>query len=291
MTHSDTPVAPTVDLGEVWTVVGGITSSVTALAAVIGIVLAVWAVKISKQSTVIAGRNYLDEQFGVTMSEVVRFGVVADLLTDKIPEDTRSDPRELPEVRAGLGELAVGLNSAKLGIRRFRATGLPKLDAVKRKSAGDLTLDVALNALEVAIDSRYTAIDWDSSSPERRELLGAEFPASESASTLLAETIDYLNSNFPYRDRRDRNPVVLDAFEDALAPMWLWSSNSSAQPTRSDVTRLLFDIVVDLVQECHAIATHTNAPWAKDVPAPDRDFTCRCGTSDADHSSGHCKRR
>lgn len=276
-----------------WTQINGLASSITAAAAVVGVILAARAVhhsnrgvKAGLESVAIDRRVFLNDQFSSMVSDVYSFGEKVDLFALALPADATSDPQDAEALRAELPGLYAAMNTAKQRVRGFRALGLGDLDGARRKSNGELTLDTALYALEAILDERYMAADWDSAVPEERSQRLPDFPIGTTGREVLDETVAFFMDHL---GPIDRTPDVREALLDALQWMWVWDLDKPWRVQRSEFVRHVFDMVVDLTQECFAISAHSAGKWASDVPAPRRGWTCRCGTQNADHSSGLCR--
>lgn len=258
-----------------WTEFNGIASSVTALAAVVGVFIALWAVAISrkgsqlaKKSVDIARRTSMEESFMSMMTAVRSYGAAlyhwsegAGMAGSRAAQRSHDD----------LNKIYVQLQAVEQEVGQFRLGGLPAWDQHIRGKQGVVTLAASTAALEYMIEDRFAQA--------RDALARADGQESESAAeridALLEEYVQGFYSKLlpGQRDDETLRAALRAAFRFQQDQVWADEMASGATVSRLEASRQAFDHVLNLVSDTWGAFAGTVAPWDEGVPVAPRAWT------------------
>ncbi|GAA1728248.1 hypothetical protein [Microcella frigidaquae] len=230
-----------------WAEVNGIASTVTAFAAVFGLVLAYVAVRISRQSAFVSTRSYIDAQFAEMLTQVARFRSLMERV-------------DFDGLKHTFGDLYPEMQTTKVSIRQFEAGGLPRWDARRLSNSRDYSLSTALRALEYAVDRRFQAVIGSSSGNVGDQTVSQELDA-------------YLQAfgGHAAGDDRSRERVITSLRQPFLAAL-VQATDTNRPADLPEISRLALDHVITLVQDSYAEAVHEVAPWNRRTPRARRSW-------------------
>lgn len=254
-----------------WTEINGLASSITAFAAVVGVILAWRAVRISrdgarlsKQSVDLARRESIEESFLSMMTAVRSYGAALYQWSEGVEVE---DPRSARQRRDGLNRIYVQLQAVEQEVSQFRLGGLPAWDHHIRGGDGVLTLAASVAALEYMIVDRFD---------RAREALIVP-AASEVPSTdlLLEEYVQGFFSRLMPGQREDDllKSTLRRDFRFQQDQVWAEEMAQGVAVSRQEVSRQAFDHVLNLVSDTWAGFVERTAPWDPSVPAVSRPWT------------------
>lgn len=240
-----------------WDIVSSLAATVATFLAAIGIGLAWHATSISRQSTHINRRTYLDQIFDNLMNRMDAFEAASQPYWEHVPTKSELlDPDLKKDVaREQYQVLHAAVLGARSAIHRVGSSGLGELDATVD---GQLDLDAALTLLDAAFWTSYF-FSLSHSKAEAENLLARP---NEGA----IQSWDGAWSEVQSQLRRER-PFVVAGNELALAREWAEASYpSNKQSGRAQLADAVLAGAKRLVRDRYRVVASTSAPWHSAEP-------------------------